>query len=461
MDTDGNIRWFPAMLVSADNTGSGIGTLILLFIIFVICGAYFGGAESSFSAMNKIRIKAKADDGDKRAKNAMYIASNFDRALTTLLIGNNITHIAAASIATLIATRLFGTSDTVTLYCTIISTLLVFLFSEMIPKSFANDRSETTALLCSGSLRMLMKLLYPFASFFALISSGFTRFIRLFVKHEEEPSITEDELYDIIDTVEEEGVVNEEQGDMLKSAMDFSETCAKDIMTMHDDICFVDASLSNAEILQIVRTSNHTRLPVYDGDPDHIIGILQMRTYIKAYLKNPAIDIRTLLLPAYHVSPAAKINDLLAEMQQHKSYLSIVSDTDNRTLGIVTIEDFLEELVGEIWDEDDIVDKNFVKLGGNRFRVNTHMTIGEVCSRLGIVNTASKENDRPILSLLLENLGRLPKEDDSFLYDHFAITVDTVDDQHVDSVILWLLSDEELEDYKMHMQKPSREEADA
>ncbi len=467
MDIDGSIRTLGAamnlprvILTMADGDPSSLATaadalsadpppsrvlgLVILFVIFVICGAYFGGAESAFSAMNRIRVKAKADDGDRRAKNAMFIASNFDRALTTLLIGNNVTHIAAASVATVIATRLFGASDRVTLICTVVTTLTVFLFSEMIPKAFANDRSETMALFAAGFLRILMKVLAPLSAFFGLISSVFTRIADHFVHHEEEPSITEEELYDIIDTIEEEGVMDEEQGDLIKSALDFSDTHAADVMTMRGDIVAIDASLPNEEILARVRDSVHSRLPVYAGDLDHVLGLIHIRSFIREYLKNPDVDIRSLLIPAYHVKPEAMIDDLLTEMRQHKFYLAIVSDEEGKTVGLVTIEDFLEELVGEIWDEDDVVDRDFIKLGGNRFRVNTHMTLGELSDRLGVKCPASA--DKPLLALLLEHFGKIPEEDDEFLFDRLEITVGPVEGGRVGTVDVHLLSDEELEE---------------
>ena len=386
MDTDGNIwSWLsaPKALFAAVNSSQGVLGLTLLFIIFVIAGGFFGAAESGFSAMNKIRIKAKADDGNKRAKSAMYVANHFDRALTTLLIGNNITHIAAASIATVIAARLFGTSDTVTLVCTVVTTLIIFLFSEMIPKSFANDRSETMSLASASFLIFLMKILHPVVWFFSMLSGAFTKLSERIWKVDKAPSITEDELYDIIDTIEEEGVMNEEQGDLFKSALEFSETHAKDVMTMRADICAVDASLPNDAILETVKETTHSRLPVYEGDLDHVIGTLPIRAFIREYRKDPSVDVRTLLIPPFCVSPDALIDDLLSEMRQHKFYLAVVSDAEGHTLGIITIEDFLEELVGEIWDEDDVVDKNFVKLGGNRFEVNTRLTLGEICERIG------------------------------------------------------------------------------
>ena len=459
MDTDGAIRSLshltkPLLSTAAEEPPPGnVGTLVFLFIVFVILGAYFGGAESGFSAMNRIRIKAKADDGDKRAKSALYISNNFDRALTTLLIGNNITHIAAASVATVIASRLFGASDRVTALCTVVTTLIVFLFSEMIPKSFANDRSETTAIFSAPSLKFLMKVLAPISAFFSWISSAFTRLVEHFVKPVDEPSITEEELYDIIDTIEEEGVMNEEQGDLFKSALDFSDTCAEDVMTMRDDIVAVDASLPNSEIFALVRETNHTRLPVYIGSIDRIIGILQIRVFLREYRKNPKVSLRSLLLPAYPVHPDAKIDELLTEMRQHRFYLGIVSDEAGKTLGLVTIEDFLEELVGEIWDEDDVVDKDFIKLGGNRFRVSARLTLGSVAERLSLDPPNGMAPDLPLLSLVLLHFGHMPEEDDSFLLDHWEFTVDTVENGQVNTVVIRLLSDEDLAELTVRDEK--------
>ena len=477
MDTDGTIRTMLhlpgiAAEIAAGAAGEGeilaaaaepppshapVMGLVLLFVLFVVLGAYFGGSESAFSAMNKIRIKSKADDGDRRAKNAVYIASNFDRALTTLLIGNNITHIAAASVAAVIAARLFGTSDRVTLICTVVTTMVVFLFSEMIPKAFANDRSESASLFAAPSLRFLMKILWPLSAFFGLISSAFTRLAERILPKAEEPSITEEELYDIIDTIEEEGVVDEEQGDLIKSAMEFSGTHAADVMTMRQDIAAADASLPNEELLAILRESTHSRLPVYEGDLDHILGLIHIRVFVREYLKNPEINIRDLLTPAYRVPPDAMIDDLLSVMRQHKLYLAIVADGDGKTLGLVTIEDFLEELVGEIWDEDDVVDRDFIKLGGNRFRVTPKLTVGEIYARMGLECPSRATADRPLLSVILERFGRIPEEEESFLFDRLDITVEQVENGRIVSVEIHLLSDEELEE--LEAKKRGEEEA--
>ena len=182
---------------------------------------------------------------------------------------------------------------------------------------------------------------------------------------------------------------------------------------------------------------------MYEGDVDHIIGLIHIRVFVREYLKNPKIDIRSLLTPAYRVSPDARIDDLLSVMRQHKLYLAIVADGEGKTLGLVTIEDFLEELVGEIWDEDDVVDRDFIKLGGNRFRVSVKLTLGEICSRLGTECPEGLAPDKPLLSLLLEHFGKIPEEEEEFRRDRLEFTVQHVENGRVVSADIHLLSEEE------------------
>lgn len=415
--------------------------LIAVFVIFVILGGYFAGSESAFSAMNKIRIKNKAEnDGDRRAKNAMYIANNFDRSLTTLLIGNNITHIAAASVATLFVTQRFGDSETVTLVSTIITTGIVFLFSEMIPKSFANDRSETMALVCAASLRVLMKVFAPLVAFFTWISNAVSRLFR----SAETPSITEDELYDIIDTAEEQGVVNEEQSDLLKSVLDFSDTTAADVMTMREDIAYLDVRLPNRKLIESIRQIPHSRILMVDGSLDNVVGVLNIRSFLRAYMADPRVSCRSVLLKPHFVNSTDSINELLDSMRQHKIYLGIVRDEDHRVCGVVTIEDFLEELVGEIWDEEDVVDNDFYKLGGNRFAVSAKLNTGDVFTRIGIPCPDPRIASYTVGVWVTDHFGHLPEEEDSFLFHNVEVTVEKAAKNHLITVVLHVLDEDEL-----------------
>lgn len=427
---------------------------IPLWIVFAICvvgGAYFAATESSFSAVNKIKVKTLADDGNRRAKGVMYVLNKFDKALTTLLVGNNVTKIAGASVFTLIATKVatetyqkdenFINSFAFSILCSAISTAIIFLFSEMIPKSFANDRAQSVSLFFQGSLRLLMKILAPFAAFFGLISNGASR---LFASKEPEPSITEDELSEIIETAEEEGVVDEEQGDMLKSALEFGETTVGDIMTMAKDIDALNIAANTSEVLEVIRNTNFSRIPVYSGTPGRIIGTLRVRNFLTEYRTNPKVKVRSLLVAPYFVRDNVKIDGLLTDMRQHKRHMAIVQDAKRQVVGLVTIEDILEELVGEIFDEEDEVDQNFQALGGNKYMINTHMLMGEAYERMGLAKASRTIAPKPILSFMLEMLGHLPAEDESFLYGDLEFTSKTVENGRVTEVIVHILDEEDL-----------------
>ena len=419
--------------------------LLIVFVALVSCSGYFSATESAFTTLNKIRIKSQADEGDRRAKRALYITNHFERALTTILVGNNIVNIAAASVATIIATQLLGSSgldgDTINIICTVYVTVVVFIFGEMIPKSLAGDRSESMGLLFALPLRLLMKLFTPIVAVFSLLNKLVSRFF----KGEEEPSITEDELYDIIETVEEEGVVDEEQSDMLKSALEFSGTTAADVMTVRQDIVSIDISMSNEQVKELIMHTNHSRIPVCDGDADNIIGTLPIRSFLKEYLKNPEVELRSLLIPAFFVKATANIDDLLTVMRQHRYYLAVVIDDKASTIGIVTIEDFLEELVGEIWDEDDVVDPDFIKMGGNYFRINSRMTVGEAYARIGLPTPEQAVSQRPLISFIFDHFGRMPEEEESFVFGGAELIVDEIKDHRLTGVVIHILDGEEVE----------------
>ena len=327
--------------------------LIGLFVLCVIFSAYFSASESAFARMNKIRMKNRADDGDKKAKNAMYISNNHDKALTAILIGNNIVNIGAAAIATLLMTKWLPNtdSDTVTILNTLITTVIIFIFGEMTPKTFANDQPDIMARFSGGFLRMIMTILKPLVFLFNIISSAASKLF----KGEDTPSISEEDLIEIIEKAEEQGVVDEEQSDLLLSVLDFQDTTAAEVMTPCEKIESIDIKLSNKEIIEILKRTSFSRMPVINGSMDQIVGILSTRAFLKAYLANKNFDIRSILSKPHYVRTTDGIHDLLDNMRNHKKYMAIVRNEDNRVMGLVTIEDFLEELVGEIYDEGDVV----------------------------------------------------------------------------------------------------------
>lgn len=428
---------------------------VFILTLCVIGAAYFACAESAFSSMNRIKMKSRAEDGDRRAKNAMYITNNFERAITTMLIGINVTHIATASIATVLAEQYVPNLSSV--YVTLITTVVVFLFCEMIPKALAMDRPQSLSLAFSGSMRFFMKLLYPIVAFFTWISSFVTR---LFQGDEQQPSITEDDLYDIIDVIEEEGVMDEEQSDIMKSVLSFSDTCAGDVMTVRDDIIGLEVNLSCDELLKQIHNSPHSRMPVYEGDLDHIIGVVHVRRFIKRYFAGETCSLRECVHPVKYSRRTEKIVSLLTDMRQNKAYLAIIIDDDGKTLGLCTIEDFLEELVGEIWDEGDVVDESFIKLGGNRFRINGDLTVGEVCSRIGYVPQDITSFSKRFNTFVLTRLGHMPDDGESFRFERLEITVETTEENHIIELLVRLLSEEELSERLASEAEASEKEAE-
>lgn len=420
------------MIMSSDSI-----PLLIVVLLFVLCGAYFSGTESAFTALNKIKIKNKAEEGNRRAKNTMYIVNHFERALSTILIGNNVARTAAASVATVIATREFKHIPNYSLWTTVIITLIFFFCGEMIPKAFANDRSDSTALFFAGSMRGVMKVLGPFAFFFTAISD---RFARLF-SPVSDPSITEEELIDIIDTAEEEGVVDADTGEMLRSAIDFSNTTVEDVMTMREDICAIDVKMSPAEILDYIRENRRSRIPVYTGDIDHVIGVLQVRKFLKGYYHDKNLAIRPLLTKPYFLSPDALIDDQLDAMSRSRNYLGIVRNEAGVTVGLVTVEDFLEEIVGEIWDEEDEVNENFYKLGGNRFSVSGTCSYREMLTGIGL-EVSERDIDRAVGAWALERFGRLPEEEEEFIEqigeNFLTVTVEEITDNRISRVVVKL-----------------------
>lgn len=323
--------------------------LIQLFLLLCF-SAYLAFAETAFASVSKNKIKIAADRGDSRAKRALRALDNIENALTTLLICNNITSLTIASIVTVFVTKRWGLSF-VSLG-TIITTLVIFFACEMLPKTLAKRFSYPICLACSGLLVLLMRLLKPFASLLTVIGEKAANR----TKEDEEVSVTEDEIQDIIEDMAEEGTLDEEQSTLISSALQFGDLKAKDILTPRVDIAAIDVDDNPEDILEFIKTQTHSRIPVYEETIDNIIGVLGIRNYMKAYVHNKkAPSVRPLLDKVYYAHANTEIHELLPLMSKHKINMAVVKDEYGGTLGIVTVEDILEELVGEIYDESDEV----------------------------------------------------------------------------------------------------------
>ena len=393
---------------------------LIVVILLILCAAYFAVAETSFASVSKVKIKIRAERGEPKAEKALKVLDNFDLAITSILICTNIVHLSAASIATLAVTRMFpGVSVAVTI-STFVMTLAVFFVGEMLPKSIAKKYSERLSLSVAGSLWFFMTVLRPIASVLTAIGN----FAARFVKADPQISVTEDEIYDIIEDMTEEGSLDSERGELISSALQFAETTVESILTSRVDIVALDVDDSLDDILATIRAETHSRLPVYDGSIDNIIGILSIRKFIKTYLREgEKTDLRALLDEPYFIHGSTNIDALLPIMSKRRINMAVVADNYGGTLGIVTVEDILEELVGEIWDEDDVVEEPYTSLGDGAWDCTAEMAVSDVFELLEKDEEDDEFTNKLLGEWAYEQFDLIPRVGDSFTYDDICVTV--------------------------------------
>lgn len=394
---------------------------LIVVILLILCAAYFAVAETSFASVSRVRIKVRAERGEAKAIRALKVLDNFDLAITSILICTNIVHLSAASIATLAVTRMFpGVSGAVTI-STFVMTLIVFFAGEMLPKSIAKKYSERLSLSVAGSLWFFMTILRPLAQLLTAIGNAAARL----AKADPQISVTEDEIYDIIEDMTEEGSLDEERGELISSALQFAETTVESILTSRVDIVALDIEDSLDEMLTTIKAETHSRLPVYEDSIDNIIGILSIRKFIKTYLREGEnMDVRALLDEPYFIHGSTNIDGLLPVMSKKRLNMAVVTDNYGGTLGIVTVEDILEELVGEIWDEDDVVEEPYIALPDGDWDCTAEMTVSDVFELLEL----DGDNDDEFTNKLLgewayEQFDTIPSVGDSFEYENVGVTV--------------------------------------
>ena len=405
--------------------GSILSVLIILALL--LFADYFAVCETSFAAVSRIRLKTAMERGDRRANKAMYVCERFDKAITTILIGTNIVHLSCASYVTVLVTRRWGLSA-VTL-STFVTTLVVFFVGEMLPKSVAKKYSLRLALGTASSLVFFMHLLTPVS--FVLTKIG--EFASRLTKGDSEVSVTEDELYDIIENMTDEGDLDSEQGDLVHSALAFGDLTAESILTARVDMETIDVDDPLEEILAQVKASRHSRIPVYQDSVDNIIGVLQIRRFMREYLqKREKTDLRSLLDEPYFVHQSAKIDELLSVMSSKKINMTIVTDSYGGTVGIVTMEDILEELVGEIWDEDDEVVEPCVDHGDGSYSFDAGVDIEDAFEFMDYEDPDETDFDHKLLGeWAYEQFDAIPKEGDSFTYNGLRVTVEKVQQRRI------------------------------
>ena len=319
----------------------------ILYIFFLLCSGYCACSETAYTAVSKVRMRTLADKGNKKAKKVLWICDRFDKTLTTILIGNNIFHASCASLSALLVMRQFDTEYVV--YGTLLTTLTVYLFAEMIPKSFARARSDEIAMFFAPSMVVFVKLLTPISALF----SGISAIMSKFFSPGDVKTVTEEDLLTIIETIEDEGVLDPEQQALVNSAMEFREKVARDIMIPIETVVRVSSATPLPELAHMLKTTSYSRIPVYEGSEDNIVGILPVNLFLGHYAAGNPILLRKLLLKPYVIDSKMEIFSLLQRMRLNKLHMVFVTDENRTKVGIITMEDLLEELVGDIQDESD------------------------------------------------------------------------------------------------------------
>lgn len=329
------------------SNGSSITAYLIIYVLSLLLSAYFAASETAFTAVSRVRLRTMAEKGNKRAKTALWVCDRFDRTLSTILIGNNIFHAACASVSTLIVIRTI--SPDMVAVGTVVTTLVVYLFAEMLPKSLAKVHCEALTLFFAPSMRLLVKLLRPISAIFSGISSLLTRFFAT----GEKKTVTEEEIISIIETIEDEGVLEPEKQALVNSAIQFREKVAKDIMIPMDKVISLPITLSQNELAETVKNLPYSRIPVYERDEDLVVGILPVSVFLGLYALKKPVVLRKILLKPYVFDQNTPISNLLQRMRLNKLHMVFVVDDKRKKVGIITMEDLLEELVGDIQDESD------------------------------------------------------------------------------------------------------------
>ncbi len=398
--------------------------LIIVLGLLILMSAYFSSTETAFSSVNRIRLKSMAGAGNKRAAMVLRMSDNFDRLLSTILIGNNIVNIVATSLATVLFTRHWG--DLGVTLSTVVMTVLVLIFGEISPKSLAKESPEKFAMFSAPILKVIMVLLTPLNWLFM----QWKKLLSKLFKSKDTQSMTEEELMTIVEEAEEDGGIDEHEGELIRSAIEFNDVSVQDILTHRVDLVAIDEEMSNEEIKALFLNNGLSRLPVYRDTIDHIIGVLHEKDFM-AFLNRGGTDYHSVIQQVLFIPENMKISNLLRSLQKSKTHLAVVVDEFGGTAGIVTMEDILEELVGEIWDEHDEVVETFQKLDEVTTLVNCSADLDDLFEVLGIRQDPDTFESTTVSGWVMEELDRLPEEGDSFAFEGYQVTVMKVDDRRV------------------------------
>ncbi|MCI8368519.1 MAG: HlyC/CorC family transporter [Clostridia bacterium] len=418
-----------------------MSTLEIIFLVVVlVCillSGYFSATETAFTAINKIRLRAKAEDGDKGAKRVLKLADNYDRLLTTILIGNNIVNILASSLFTLLMIALIPKNEGLaTTLSTVILTVVILIFGEITPKVLAKEFPEGFARFSAPFINVLAWLLIPFTFLFGL----WKKLLLKIFKHKEDNAITDDELKILVEEAEHEGGINAQESDLIRSAIEFNDLEAKDILVPRVDVIAIDCQTPLTEVDKIFMETRYSRLPVYKDTVDNIIGILHEKDFIKQRL-DENFSLEKASKPAIFVVSTTKISAVLQQLQKSKSHMAVVSGEFGDTVGIITMEDILEELVGEIWDEHDEVLSDITQESETEYKVLGSTSVNDLCAYFDLGNVES--DSATVGGWVIDMLGKVPDEGDELVYQNLQLTVAKTEFRRITELKVVILSETE------------------
>ena len=408
--------------------------LVAAGIVVCICfSAFFSASEMAYSSCNLMRLENARDDGSKRAGLAVNIVEHYDDALSAILIGINLANIASSSLASVLVILLLG--DGYAWLATVIVTLLVIIFGETIPKISAKKNANSLAMGCAYFVNFLMIILKPLIWLVVTLIRLFTGWMKGDAAGQSADEAVV-ELQSIIETAEDEKVLDEDQSELIQAAIDFSEISAYEAMTARVDVVAIDADDDWEDILTVIEESSYSRIPVYEGSIDNVIGVLYQNHILKALTEGGPVDLRTLIMPPCFVYKTMKLPAVLNQLRKAKQHLAIVSDEYGGTLGVLTMEDVLEQIVGDIWDDSDVVEQEVVERAEGEYEVDGDMVISDFCELVGIDEDSFEADSETVGGWTVEMFGAYPKVADSFVYGRFTVTVLAMDGRRVENVLV-------------------------
>ena len=406
---------------------------IAALVVLIGCSAFFSATETAFSSVNRIRLKSRAEDGDKRAAATYELAETYNKLLSTILIGNNIVNIAATTLAAVLFTQYYKAyGPTIS---TVVMTVLVLIFGEISPKTLAKKSPEAFAQAVTPLIRGIMVLLLPLTAFFSL----WQKMLSAIFKDPEDVGITDEELITMVSEAENEGGLEADEGKLIRSAIEFGDLEVGEVFVPRVDMVSVEDTISAAELEEVFEEYDFSRIPVYHEDRDHILGLIHEKDYHKAKL-GPNDSWQELISPALYTTPSEMVSDVLTKMQRKKIHMAIVVDEFGGTEGIITMEDILEELVGEIWDEHDEVVELYKEQEDGSWLISCSASLGDVFDLLNIREDCDAST---VSGWVIDELGHIPRVGDKFRYENLEVTVTATRRMRVLEIRVEVLPDEE------------------